>query len=417
MLREARDLRFDPSDGGGRAWLEQAEPAKPRVSSPGRFTIVYEAGPLGIADGGMIFLQVSPFWGWSTPQTFEPRGARLHHGQSRGRRRRARGGDARSAAPRHPGRGPAARRRRTRAHRLRGGPGRRDRRLLRREALALLDRRGRRRRRRPQACSRTRRASTCAAGPPARLLVTLPTTARPGETLRVCIAILDASGNAGAWIRRRGAAARRRRPASSCRTRDPRAADDGGAKIARGPACVEPGICRLRAERRGRARGESNPLVVSAERTAGALGRPARSFEPLRRHRHAGGLLPLRARRGGARRGRAHRPRPLGDPAARRPPRAVGGDPPARRSASTSRAASSRCSATSGRAGSTATATCSTSTTRASVFSSIDPRYESPRQLWDALEGQPALTFAHHSAGGPIRDELGDPAGPASSSR
>ena len=72
MLREARDLRFDPSDGGGRAWLEQAEPAKPSVSSPGRFTIVYEAGPHGIADGGMIFLQVSLFWGWSTPQTFSP---------------------------------------------------------------------------------------------------------------------------------------------------------------------------------------------------------------------------------------------------------------------------------------------------------------------------------------------------------
>jgi len=36
------------------------------------------------------------------------------------------------------------------------------------------------------------------------------------------------------------------------------------------------------------------------------------------------------------------------------------------------------------------------------VLSSMDPAYETPRQLWDALEGQPALTFAHHSAGGPI---------------
>jgi hypothetical protein len=36
------------------------------------------------------------------------------------------------------------------------------------------------------------------------------------------------------------------------------------------------------------------------------------------------------------------------------------------------------------------------------VFSSVDPRYESPRQLWDALAGRPALTFAHHSAGGPV---------------
>jgi len=36
------------------------------------------------------------------------------------------------------------------------------------------------------------------------------------------------------------------------------------------------------------------------------------------------------------------------------------------------------------------------------VLSSLDPRYESPQQLWAALRGLPALTFAHHSAGGPI---------------
>ncbi len=36
------------------------------------------------------------------------------------------------------------------------------------------------------------------------------------------------------------------------------------------------------------------------------------------------------------------------------------------------------------------------------VLSSADPAFETPRQLWDALEGQAALTFAHHSAGRPI---------------
>ena len=30
--------------------------------------LVYEAGPLGIAVGGTLLLQVPPFWGWSTPQ-------------------------------------------------------------------------------------------------------------------------------------------------------------------------------------------------------------------------------------------------------------------------------------------------------------------------------------------------------------
>ena len=36
------------------------------------------------------------------------------------------------------------------------------------------------------------------------------------------------------------------------------------------------------------------------------------------------------------------------------------------------------------------------------ILSAIDPDYETPAQLWDALRGQPALTFAHHSAGGPV---------------
>jgi len=36
------------------------------------------------------------------------------------------------------------------------------------------------------------------------------------------------------------------------------------------------------------------------------------------------------------------------------------------------------------------------------VYSSMDPRYETPDALWNALRGQAALTFAHHSAGGPV---------------
>ncbi|MCC6407012.1 MAG: CehA/McbA family metallohydrolase [Planctomycetes bacterium] len=60
-------LDFHASDGGGKAWLERATAARCR----GEFsaTLVYEAGELGVADGGMVFLQVSPYWGWSSPQT------------------------------------------------------------------------------------------------------------------------------------------------------------------------------------------------------------------------------------------------------------------------------------------------------------------------------------------------------------
>jgi hypothetical protein len=38
----------------------------------------------------------------------------------------------------------------------------------------------------------------------------------------------------------------------------------------------------------------------------------------------------------------------------------------------------------------------------AEMFSSVDERYQTPRQLWLALEGRNVLTFAHHSAGDPI---------------
>ncbi|NIV46903.1 MAG: hypothetical protein GWN46_08900, partial [Gammaproteobacteria bacterium] len=38
------------------------------------------------------------------------------------------------------------------------------------------------------------------AGPAAGLLVTLPSVGRPGETLRICIAILDAKGSRGVEV-------------------------------------------------------------------------------------------------------------------------------------------------------------------------------------------------------------------------
>jgi len=73
-LRKSLAITPHPSDGGGRAWLEQ-KPGDPEFAiagTPGRFTLVYEVGPEGIAVGGMIYFQVSPFWDWSTPQVEEP---------------------------------------------------------------------------------------------------------------------------------------------------------------------------------------------------------------------------------------------------------------------------------------------------------------------------------------------------------
>ena len=65
-LRESLAASAHSSDGAGRAWLEDPEFAI--AGAPGRFTLVFEVGPEGIAVDGMIQLLVSPFWGWSTPQ-------------------------------------------------------------------------------------------------------------------------------------------------------------------------------------------------------------------------------------------------------------------------------------------------------------------------------------------------------------
>ena len=72
MLRSDAVGEPHASDGGGRVWLETQEPAVVHAGERGRWSFVYEAGPLGIAAGGTILLQVSPFWGWSTPQVEDP---------------------------------------------------------------------------------------------------------------------------------------------------------------------------------------------------------------------------------------------------------------------------------------------------------------------------------------------------------
>lgn len=73
LRQDAAAVRH-PSDGGGRAWIDPAgsSPLPVTAGSVAHFTLVYEAGPLGVAKGGMVFLQPSAFWGWSPPQDFDP---------------------------------------------------------------------------------------------------------------------------------------------------------------------------------------------------------------------------------------------------------------------------------------------------------------------------------------------------------
>ena len=67
-LREDLERVRHASDGGGRAFLAKELPGPIVVGSRQRFEIVYESGPHGIAEGGRLFLQPSPFWGWDPPQ-------------------------------------------------------------------------------------------------------------------------------------------------------------------------------------------------------------------------------------------------------------------------------------------------------------------------------------------------------------
>jgi hypothetical protein len=79
MLVEDRARPRSVADGAGRAWIERTvnlsaeDPEAPlRAGDRARFELVFEAGEPGVAEGGAIFLQTSPFWGWDTPQTEDP---------------------------------------------------------------------------------------------------------------------------------------------------------------------------------------------------------------------------------------------------------------------------------------------------------------------------------------------------------
>ncbi|TDJ68287.1 MAG: DUF3604 domain-containing protein [Planctomycetota bacterium] len=61
-----------PSDGGGSIRLERGLRSI-ALGTRGTFTLVYTAGPLGIAEGGALYFMPEPFWGWSPPQVVEPR--------------------------------------------------------------------------------------------------------------------------------------------------------------------------------------------------------------------------------------------------------------------------------------------------------------------------------------------------------
>lgn len=260
---DLRALRH-PSDGAGSAWLDTdgGSSGAAVVSTPGRWALVYEAGPLGIAEGGTIFLQAPPFWGWSTPQTTEEHGYGFTTVTTTAEgvilqprtiapellaievtgRALATGERVRIVYGAGP-RGAIADRYAERASRFWiavDGDGDGIRALL--SDSPSIDVR-------PAA--------------PARLQLILPSSARPGETASLTVAILDAVGNAGVDV------------TGEVTLIDPPQGIDVPERIRLTPADAghrtvsvvarEPGIYRLRATGPGGLSAESNPLEVSAK--------------------------------------------------------------------------------------------------------------------------------------------------------
>jgi hypothetical protein len=196
-LREDLTAPRAPSDGGGRAWLDESEgEARAVAGRPGRWRLVYEAGPLGVAVGGAVFFQVPPFWGWSTPQVREPDGP--------GYTEVSIDADGASIAPATIDQGLLAITIGGRALR----EGERIRLVYGAGASgALADRYAERDS--PfwfavdgdgdgvRAMVKNPPRIDVEPGPAARLVLSLPATAHPGDTLRLTLAVLDAVGNAG----------------------------------------------------------------------------------------------------------------------------------------------------------------------------------------------------------------------------
>jgi len=188
----------DPSDGGGRAWIElpDGEDGAVVAGSAGRWTIVYEAGASGVAKGGGVYLQVSPFWGWSTPQAEYPEGPgyTVVSTAAEGVELAPRTLDQQLMLIEIGGR-ELAQGERIRIDYGAGELGARSDPYAERGSRFWIAVDG------DGDGTRSVLADSPGVdvlpGPAARLVVTLPTTARVGQAVRVCVALLDASANAG----------------------------------------------------------------------------------------------------------------------------------------------------------------------------------------------------------------------------
>jgi hypothetical protein len=395
-LREDLTRTRHPSDGGGRAWLD-GRPGHVGAGDSGMWTLAYEAGPDGIAVGGMLFLQVSPFWGWSTPQVeaesapgyttvgtdadgvtleAETLGQQLL-GIRVGGRPLASGEQVRIVYGAGP-QGARADRYAERASRFWvsvDGDGDGVRRLLPDSPVVEVG-----------------------PGPPARLVLTVPSIARPGEVLPLTLAVLDAVGNA--WPVVEGEVALGATGGASLPATVVLSPEDHGRMVVQVTAAAE-GTVTVEAQGPSTLGGVANPLVVSPTLPRiywgdlhGHSGLSDGTGTPEDYYRYARDIAALDV---AALTDHDH----WGMQALSESPELWAGVREQTRAFH--------------EPGRFVTLLGYEWTSwlhghrhvlyfedEGRVLSSVDPAFESPLQLWDALRGEPALTIAHHTAGGPI---------------
>ena len=402
-LREAHEAVRHPSDGGGRAWLAlpEGESASIRARTRGRWTIVYEAGPSGIAEGGFVRLTVSRFWDWSPAQVSfdqysgyttaecDAEGVTLEPGEWPGfwadfviAGRALREGERITIVY---------------------GAG---------EALAVADKYAERGSRFWISVDgdgdgfpvvlKDSPSVDVEPGPPAQLSLVLPSTAEPGVPVRLVIAVLDSYGSAGCnfegEIELTSLSDGIEVPERVSFTAEERGTKRLELEV------QEPGVYRIlaRTETGGRALvGQSNPLLAEANAApirwgdlhghsnlSDGTGTPedfllyardvaALDVVSLTDHDHWGMLfldeVPEVWEEIQAVTERFHSPGRFVTLLGFEWTNWIHGHRHVLYFED-----------------------------EGPVLSSIDPDYETPAQLWDGLRGLPALTFAHHSAGGPV---------------
>ena len=398
-LRQDLEAERHPSDGGGAAWIVEDDSGSGEVMAgrPSQWTLVYEAGPLGIAEGGWIFFQAPPFWGWSSPQVTSQEwpGLTVVSSEVEGLELDPLPVDEGLLGIQIQGRGMLEGDRVTIVYGA-GQQGAIADRFAEGESrfFVAVDGDGDGIRKLVEADLSVR----VLPGPPARLIALLPSTAQAGDRVRLTLAVLDSSGSAGAEVEgeiRLAAEGLRGLPTALEMTAEQRGVLHLEAQV------EKEGVWRVVVEGPGGLAAESNPLVVraGAETIAwgdlhghSALSDGTGTIEEY--FRYARDVAAL-------------------DVAALTDHDHWGVEPLALNPRFWSEIRHQV--ETFYRPGRFVTVLGYEWTSwihghrhvlyfdgEGEVLSFLDPEFETPAQLWEALRGRPAVTVAHHSAGGPI---------------